>query len=102
MITTQRAEKLYEKMCGEIACEFNSVELDALVAVMTSSVAIKAFGRSLAYCQMIKHQMSEIDMSKDGGVLDFTRAQGRVQGVNEMIHGILQLITEKDEEPEDD
>ncbi len=104
MITKDRAEYLYTKMHEHVGATFDDKELDALVVVMSSDVVLKAFGRSLAFCQLVKNEVMGLDMGANGAQFQFARGQGQIQGVNALISGLLQLITEveEEEEPPDD
>lgn len=103
MISEAFAEKLYERIQGHMNCTFDSNELDVLEKVMRSEVVLKAFGRSLMWCQVVANEMTAIDMSQAGAVIEFSKRQGQINGVNAMIAGLLQLITkEEDEEEEED
>lgn len=98
MITSDRAENIYNLMHEEILCSLSSKELEALSVVMTSSVVIKAFGRSLAYCQGVSNEMAELDMKDPGNVIEFTKGQGQISGIKTMITGLLTLITKEEED----
>lgn len=104
MITQERAEQLYMKMNEHTTATFDEKELDALTVVMSSDVVLKAFGRTLAYCQLVKNEVLSLDMSANGAQYQFAKGQGQIQGVSQLISGILQLITEPqpEEDPPDD
>ncbi len=97
MITSEQAENIYNKMHEEILCGLDSKELDALSVVMTSSVVIKAFGRSLAYCQGVSNEMAELNMADPASVVEFSKGQGQIIGIKSMITGLLTLVTKKEE-----
>jgi len=101
MINAERAEVLYSKMHEHLFAEFNTKELDALEAVMSSEVVLKAFGRSLAYCQGVVNEMAQLDMSVAQNPYKFTLGQGQVAGIKQLISGMLELITEQDEDDKD-
>jgi len=102
MITEEQADRIYAKMQENMSSAFTEKDLDALTVVMTSEVVIKAFGRSLAYCQLIRNEMSQINMAEPTAPVLFTRHQGRIEGANEMISGLLRLITMSEESDEEE
>lgn len=97
MIDRERAEKLFVQMRTLDDCELSSKELDALQMALTSSVVIKAFRRAFLFCQVQAEQMLNIDMGKPESVIEFSQIQGRIQGVNLLVEGLLRLITEEEE-----
>jgi len=101
MITPEFAEKLYIRMQEHSGAELDTGEIETLAKLMSSDVMLKAFGQALSFCRNTEIEMSRLNMGEPGSVIEFTRGQGQIQGVNKIIEGILGLITEKDEIPND-
>ncbi len=101
MISADFAEKLYTRMQEHSATVLDSEEIEILAKLISSDVMLKALGQAFAFCRNTEGEMSRIDMSQPGSVLDFAKAQGQIQGVNHIITGLLGLITEKDEEDDE-
>ena len=102
MISSKQADSIYSKMHEAMLNELDHKELEALSVVMTSSVVIKAFGRSLAYCQGTVNEMADLDMKDPGSIIEFTRGQGQILGIKTMIQGLLSLVTKEEKDSEDD
>ncbi len=102
MISKNRAEQLYVEMHKHMTSNITTEDLDALTVVLTSEVVLKAFGRSLLWCQGISNEILALNMADVSAPVEFSRGQGQIEGVNTLIHGILNLITEEEEEEEKD
>ena len=101
MITAEFAEKLYIRINEHSASSFDASEIETLSKLVSSDVMLKAFGRAIAFAKDTEKEMAGINMSTPGASIDFTRAQGQIQGINSMIAGILGLITIKDDEDDE-
>ncbi len=102
MISSDFSEKLYARMQEHIEAELTLEELDTLSKIMCSDVMLKALGKALKFCRETQNEMGLLNMADANAVIEFTRGQGQIQGVAKMIAGLLDLITEKDEEEETD
>lgn len=98
MITTEFAEKLYIRMQEHAFSSLDEEETELLSKLLSSDVILKALGQAFAFCRNTESEMAKLNMADPGAVLEFTRAQGQIQGVNHIVTGLLGLITEKDEE----
>lgn len=99
MITEEFAEKLFIRIQEHSAGSLDSDEIEILSKLMSSDVMLKALGQALALSRLTENEMSKLDMGEAGKIIEFTRAQGQIQGIYKVIQGLLGLITEKEEDP---
>lgn len=101
MIDSERADRLFDKMQNSTHENFTSKDLETLSVVMTSAPVIKAFGRAFFMCEVTQKTMAALDMKDPGSVIEFCKGQGRIEGVRQLVGGLLQLITKDEEEEEE-
>ena len=101
MISSEFKEKLFARMQEHATSDFDSEEIEMLCKFMSSDIMLKAFGRAFTYCNLARNEMVQLDMSQKESQHKYSQGQGRIVGVHEVITGLLDLITEK-EEIEDD
>jgi len=101
MISTEFAEKLYARIEEHAGSDLTHEELETLATIMSSDVMLKALGKAIMYCRQAQAEMSLLNMAEPNAVIEFTRGQGQIQGISKMIAGLLDLVTEKDEEDDD-
>lgn len=97
MIKAEFAEKLYIRILEHSVSQLTGEELETLSKLMSSDVMLKALGQGLGYCRVIEAEMAKLNMAEPGSVIEFTKGQGQIQGINKMVEGLLNLITEKEE-----
>lgn len=105
MITSESADLFFEKIATSIPEAFDTGELDALQAMLCSPVGLKSLIRVYAYANVGKEQVAGIDNSTQKGQHEITKIQGKMAGAQEVILGLISLITipqENEKEEEDD
>lgn len=102
MISEKFGETLFEKMQESATSILSSSELDILEKLLCNEVMIKALGQSFAYCKMEQHRITTLDMMQPGSVVEYTRGQGRIDGIAVATMDLIQLIVEKEDTDEDE
>ncbi len=98
MISEKFGATLFEKMQESATSNLDSKELEILEKLLCNEVMIKALGQAFAFCKIEQHRITTLDMSAPGALVDYTRGQGRIDGIAVAIMDLINLIVEKDDE----
>ena len=93
MINEEAADLLFEKIATEIPTTFDAKEVEILQGLICSPVGLKALIRVYNYVSLVKEQAIGIDNSTPEGQHAITKLQGRMAGGQEVIMGLISLIT---------
>jgi len=91
------AEKLFVKMQEYSTSTLDTNELETLAQVLSSEIVIKAFGQQFMYCSIRQNEITALDMSEPANITVYTRGQGEINGIGQMIMRMLDLVIVEDE-----
>lgn len=102
LISQEFAEKMYEDITSNDAEELSRTDLELLQKLLCSQVGVNMLKRIYFYSLLAREQIMSLNMEAANGSHLFSRLQGKSQGANEIISGLLGLITLSPEKDDDD
>ena len=101
LISQEFAEKIYEDIISRETGDFENSEKEMLQKLLCSQVGIKALKHIHYYSLIASEQLMNIDMETRTGPHAYSRMQGKMQCANEIIYGLLGLITTPSEKEDE-